>query len=206
MERTGKYVEIENREREKYIEGIEREKHANAPWTRKRRPKRFVTPLDYWTLPSFRLFSSAFLFIIAFCSSSSSFFFSFRISQVRIAGSHLIIFYQWKWDSPLFRRFAALHVNICNHETKQGAKFGIRRPRFRTLRPCWNTDTLVSNCLDVISIWCSWIVDSWPVMRQTSTFAIFLSAHLYMRSVYLPQQGETYFVIPFSNSDFSVIK
>ena len=134
------------------------------------------------------------------------FFFSFRISQVRIAGSHLIIFYQWKWDSPLFRRFAALHVNICNHETKQGAKFGIRRPRFRTLRPCWNTDTLVSNCLDVISIWCSWIVDSWPVMRQTSTFAIFLSAHLYMRSVYLPQQGETYFVIPFSNSDFSVIK
>lgn len=133
-------------------------------------------------------------------------FFSFRISQVRIAGSHLIIFYQWKWDSPLFRRFAALHVNICNHETKQGAKFGIRRPRFRTLRPCWNTDTLVSNCLDVISIWCSWIVDSWPVMRQTSTFAIFLSAHLYMRSVYLPQQGETYFVIPFSNSDFSVIK
>lgn len=96
-------------------------------------------------------------------------FFSFRISQVRIAGSHLIIFYQWKWDSSLFRRFAALHVNICNYETKQGAKFGIRRPRLRTLRPRWNTDTLVSNCLDVVSIWCPWIVDLWPVMRQTTS-------------------------------------
>ena len=50
----------------------------NAPWTRKRRPKRFVTPLDYWTLPSFRLqFYSSFSFSLSFFFFSYFFFFSF---------------------------------------------------------------------------------------------------------------------------------
>lgn len=55
---------------------IRKKRHANAPWTRKRRPKRFVTPLDYWTLPSFRhffdffFFFLFFLFLVFFCLSN----------------------------------------------------------------------------------------------------------------------------------------
>lgn len=88
----------------------------NAPWTRKRRPKRFVTPLDYWILPSFcLLFVSTLLhrhhrhrlLLFSFLSFLSLFFFITLFSNLASGTDYEIALNYLLTNGVWFRSVAA---------------------------------------------------------------------------------------------------